>query len=385
MSPTPQTIAHPFPAPQAEDYLALLRRICVISWIGLLLTLGLAGYVKAGWADVAWPSVGPFSQAFSLLSIEFTLANLGFSALILRRGWFERAPRAAIHKLGVLLGVVLVWLGTHFLLLLQITGLASSPLLVLVPIIVLAAYTSLPTRPALLLALGLALGFCILQLLQRLELIGSQGAFAAAFSGDHGGSAPTLLVIVGAMIAAWILGIQVRERLDHFGLALHRPMIFDPVTRLFNRATLLRRVDAELHRSRHQDSATALLMLAVDQAPSTAAHSLTAEALLLSLANSLREALRSGPDTAARYNSNTLAALLPDSGAEGALNAAQRILEHVSRCGDSPQETAQRISIGIVVSNTPDATSATQLLDQTEATLASVTPESANRIASTQI
>lgn len=146
------------------------------------------------------------------------------------------------------------------------------------------------------------------------------------------------LSLAGLVIGAAVVVRLLRERDARLVAALHEAARTDPLTGLANRRAFEEASGRELGRARRSGAILTLLVADVDrfkQINDRFGHAAGDEALQR-VAAALRQQVR-GSDRAARLGGDEFALLLPDTGAEGARAAGERVRDALSEAaGDLP-------------------------------------------------
>jgi diguanylate cyclase (GGDEF)-like protein len=148
-----------------------------------------------------------------------------------------------------------------------------------------------------------------------------------------------------------------REELDNVNAELqaknrelHQLSITDELTGLYNRKHLMETLSSEVTRSKRNGHTFALLVADIDhfkRINDTFGHQKGDEVLRL-LAGVFRETIRSC-DYVARYGGEEFILMLPEVGAAGGLEVAERIREQVARKRIPPKGDRITISIGVAM------------------------------------
>lgn len=305
-----------------EDYLALLRGTVGLAWLGILAMALLK--VTVHLLGEPWPLLGGFAQTYALVLAEFTLTAGALSVLVLRRTWFERAPRAASLKLRALLTLVIAWLALHELAAFHLLGGLRGPLLPLLPVLVATAFLALPRSGAAAVATLLIGGHAAVVLLEYNGWIHAPGLLAPIFALDRW---PGLAVLAAAPAFALALGLLGRRRLDAAGANLNRDSRINPLTGLYEQEFLLSRLETEMARQRRHGGSLALLMIELDGfAQYAAAYGYDAgRQALRHAARMLIRHTRQDMDTPTRYAPTTFAVLLPGADQAKATDICERL------------------------------------------------------------
>lgn len=318
----PAAPAEPLPNFLPEDYLALLRVFVTLAWAGAIGMLALR--IGVALAHAPWPELGGFDVTYNAVLAEFLLVTAMLSVLVVRREWFDRVPREASAKLRTLLTLVVVWLTVHHLAAFYVTGGASGPLLIALPLLVAGAFMALPRSGALAVVVLLVGGHAAVALVEYLRWIHAPSLLAPMFAL----SAPSGLMLAGVVVGLALgLGLQLRRRLDAAGANLHRGSRVNPLTGLYEQEFLMQRLAAEMQRQRRSGGVVTLLMFEFDgfSAFTTAYGYDAGRRALRHAAQALIRHTRHDMDTPARYAPTTFALLLPDARREQANEIAERI------------------------------------------------------------
>lgn len=132
----------------------------------------------------------------------------------------------------------------------------------------------------------------------------------------------------------------------------------DPLTNSLSRTEILHRISEEIDRSRRNKHSFALLEMDIDHFKNVNdqyGHHVGDE-VLLNLVRHSQEAVRS-IDTVGRIGGEEFLILLPETGAEGAAQIAERLREHIANTANetsAPTPIGITISIGIAIFNPDD-------------------------------
>jgi len=143
---------------------------------------------------------------------------------------------------------------------------------------------------------------------------------------------------------------NVNAELQEKNRELHQLSITDELTGLHNRKHLMETLAAEVTRSKRNAHSFALLVIDIDhfkQVNDTFGHQKGDEVLCL-LGNVLRETVRSC-DYVARYGGEEFIVLLPEVGAAGGMEVAERIRKRVARERITPKGDRITVSIGMAM------------------------------------
>jgi diguanylate cyclase (GGDEF)-like protein len=138
--------------------------------------------------------------------------------------------------------------------------------------------------------------------------------------------------------------VEERRRAEH---QLRELAVTDPLTGLANYRRLVDVLDAEIRRTQRTERPFALLFLDLDglKAINDRFGHLVGSRALSRVADALRASCRS-IDTAARFGGDEFALIMPESGAEAALEAGRRIVEQLAADREAPPVT---VSVGQAV------------------------------------
>ena len=137
----------------------------------------------------------------------------------------------------------------------------------------------------------------------------------------------TVTLVAGSAVVVRLL----TERIERLVAELRHAAATDPLTGLLNRRAFEERVERELARTRRSDEPFSLLLMDVDrfkELNDRFGHAAGDDALT-TLAGTLGGAVR-GADTVARIGGDEFAVLLPGTDAEGAREAADRLVARAS-------------------------------------------------------
>lgn len=337
--------ARPLAPQQPEDYLAILRGICAANWLALATMLG-AGLLIRAVEPTLWRMAGHITLAFWLVAIEFGLLNLALSWALHDRGWLERTPREALNRLRQLLHIVLCWDAIHVLGAIEAFGGLSSPLLALIPVLILMAYLILPTPPAHWQAGALLFGLTLIVALQLQGVLHAGGAFGVALQAP--GLWPWLTVLLIAPLLLAMVFFAHRVRLSP-GL-VHRPgaPLHDALG-LWHKDTLLRRLNEECQRGARLGSSLSLVIIRIRDFDTLNARQgyAASRARLAELATRILEVTRQDLDTAASWDDVSFALLLPTADVKGAQAVCERLRQ---RCATSPVMQDAALHFGVAAS-----------------------------------
>jgi hypothetical protein len=310
-----------------EDALSLLRSLVMLAWLGVFAAVATEWAIRHS-GVYEWPTLGGFSGVYHAIVAEFLASTLVLTILLVRRDWFERIPRESVHRLRWLLTAVVIWLGLHLFCAFHVSGSARGPLMLLLPVLMMAALAALPGRAGWLATAYLVAGYALVLVLEQHAIISPRGLLTEPFAyGSHAsgfGWSAVAMVLLLAVWAAWAL----RGWMYPDGPSLNPAQRIDAESGLFRRTFLMQRLQSELGRIRRQGGCAALLLIAVDEQPGRE----STENLRIA-ASTLLQQVRIESDTPALYDPGVLAVLLPAAGTDGAISAARRMVSHLSAAG----------------------------------------------------
>lgn len=308
--------------------------------------------------DMAWLDTG-WSGAADVLLLRFGLAA---SLLLLARAVTRLRAGAAVH--------LFLWLqAVGFGLLQWRVGAdnGSAPWIGygLFPFVLAAqlAVLPLPWLRAVLAALPPAL---LLVLALR-----SDGAHFAAWS-------DAWLFVLIASVAVWAADAQLRLMVDLLGA--RADAAHDALTGLANRRAADERVVAECARAHRSGEPLSVLMLDLDyfkRINDSHGHA-AGDVVLVAVAQVLREELR-GIDLAARYGGEEFLAVLPATGARGALDVAERLRTRIAGLRMDYEGCEQRVTTSVGVATLAASEIAAALLERADAALYAAKAAGRNR------
>ncbi|MCB0220927.1 MAG: diguanylate cyclase, partial [Chrysiogenetes bacterium] len=313
------------PPLQPEDYLGILKSLALAGWVQALLALVLEIWIRTS-GVLIWPRIGGFSRNYNAALIEFAAINALLTVALLWRGWLERLPRKQIKRMRFLLILVIVWQLAHFLAMVHVSGATDGPMLTAFPLMAMGAYLLLPRKGAHAYTLLLIAGYAGVVILEDRGVLFSPGLLAAAFDIEGVGVMPGMTVLLVFAGLSVIVGNIARTRFDSTGTMLHRPTIFDDLTKLYSRDFLLERVPTELGRARRQKDSVSLIFAEIDGFDVVNSElGLEGGAdLIAKVAVQVEESIRAESDTPARFAPTTFGILLPTAPPEGAMVVARR-------------------------------------------------------------
>lgn len=319
-----------------EDYMSMLRGMVVLAWACLGVALLTQVSIRV-WHELPWPKTDGFDVAYNVTLLEFGMNTLALTALLFYRDWYERIPRQSAHRLRWLLLAVLVWFGLHLFVAFHVTGGIHGPMILLLPLMIGAAFIALPGHAGWMLAGYLLLGHLLVIVLEQFQVIPLHGALSAHLSLAPPLSAWTFATLCVVLAIALGLSLAVSHWMHGGGESLSLVNRVDVGTGLFRRAFLMKRMKMELGRIRRQGGSSALLLVALDEDKY--------HWTLRGLAEVLVKQLRLGSDTPALYERSVMAALLPAADDNGAIHAAQRVVEALSKVSGSREHLATSVVI----------------------------------------
>lgn len=348
------------PSIQPEDYLAILQGVVVVNWCAVALAATLELVIRSQ-SNYVWPHWGNFTWTYNLVLIEFVAVTVGLTLMLRNTVWLDRAPREALSRLRVLLLAVLLLDGLHFLGFFQLTGALRGPMIVVLPVALMALHLSLPRRDAYLVSGALLLGLLLVLAMQASDALPAKGMLAEAFDNSENHGLPFALVVVVAVLAALWIGAIAGGRMEQVGIRLQRGVSHDPVTHLFTRDVLERRIPGELARIGRVESSATLMMIEFKNTSELLpqANFEAFRDILGQFAAVLRDVTRGGSDTCAQYDVNTFAVLLPTAAAESALQIAKRIKHGADAIQSKAGEHASiQLAIGVATASVAAKTDA---------------------------
>lgn len=296
---------------QPEHYLAILRIVSVLNWIGLAALLLVVGLLD----DAPAVALNDFASGgvFWLLFVEAVIANSILSLALVFRGWYRRTPREELNKLRLLTGAVCLWEILHLVGLYEFFGGVFGPIAVLFPAMVLASFFILPSRSALSAAVVICVSWLVLSTLQWMQIIYPLGAVGSSIL-DPAGSTASRIVLMGTAMLVCLFGGALWRRQMDAALQGHYPLqLLDPRFDCFSREALYNRLRDEAERSLSSGAASCVVILSVGQIGSLVSHQGldAAEDRLSALARAVRKITRHNLDTLAYLGDARFALLLP--------------------------------------------------------------------------
>jgi len=179
---------------------------------------------------------------------------------------------------------------------------------------------------------------------------------------------------------------QLRQEIEMRKLAearLHQLAITDPLTNIYNRRQFFLLADRELERARRGARGPAVILFDLDhfkQINDRYGH-LVGDQVLQSFARCCSDTLRER-DILARYGGEEFAILLPDTDAEQARQAAERLRQVVEEAAFDTDKGPMRItsSFGVVAFSTEPGLTVDRLLDRADQALFLSKGEGRNRV-----
>ena len=163
--------------------------------------------------------------------------------------------------------------------------------------------------------------------------------------------------------------------------------VTDGLTGLFNRRYLEGALERELARADRSSSSLALLLLDIDHFKSfndTYGHAM-GDLVLKKVATTLQRCLRQA-DVLARFGGEEFVVLLPQVGARGAMESAERIRTALERSGIHPGGPQQRVTVSIGLAMFPDhADSSESLLRAADEALYRAKDAGRNRVVGAEL
>ncbi len=346
---------------QPEHYLAVLRAIAVINWLGLAV-LG----------SVAWmlglftPSFAPSSSHLLLmLFLEAAGANAILSLALIYRGWYLRTPREALNKLRLLATVVCIWEVLHLVGLYEFFGGIFSPFTVVFPVVVLASFFVLPLRTALFVATLVSVAWLVVSLLHWGNVLYPLGAAGDLTLRMPEATASRLLIMGTVMLACLAGGALWRRQMDA-ALQGHYPLqLIDTRFDCFTPEALAKRMVEEATRSSANAAVSSVVLMSLEGLPEVLAkRGLDAvEERLSQVATAVRSITRHNLDTLAYLGDATFGLLLPTADAAQAEDVMMRIRQALTtELSDNLDHTIRALP-----SSLPSADHAQELLARTKA------------------
>ena len=352
------------PPLQPEDYLGILKSLALAGWVQAFLALVLEIWIRTS-GVLIWPRIGGFSQNYNALLIEFSALNAVLTLSLLWRGWLERLPRRQIKRLRLLLILVVVWQLGHCLAMVHGSGATDGPMLTAFPLMAMGDYLLLPRGGAHAYTVLLLAGYAGVVVLEDRGVLFSPGLLAAAFDIEGVGVMPGMTVLLVFAGLSVVVGNIARTRFDSTGTMLHRPTIFDDLTKLYNREFLLARLPTEMGRAQRQGDWVSMIFAEIDAFDVVNAE-LGYEGgadLVARVAVQVENSIRAESDTPAKFGPTTFAILLPTAPPDGAMVVARRLTEYAANV-QLQQEgiTHVTLSFGIVSTDTPGEVSAEEFI-----------------------
>ncbi len=154
------------------------------------------------------------------------------------------------------------------------------------------------------------------------------------------------------------------RKLQESNLALAEQAIRDSLTGLANRRGLFAQMESILRLARRGNHPTSLLMLDVDHFKefNDAYGHLAGDKALKAVAGVLGEAARRS-DVVARYGGEEFVILLPETGAEGALDVAERVRARVAAVGGLPRPLTASIGLASLRAGAPGDDDIREMID----------------------
>jgi diguanylate cyclase (GGDEF)-like protein len=147
----------------------------------------------------------------------------------------------------------------------------------------------------------------------------------------------------------------INETLREKNVELHEISITDSLTGLFNRKHLMETLDKEVSRCQRHTRSFSLMVIDIDHFKKyndTYGH-LAGDEVLSRLASVFKDSIRSS-DYAARYGGEEFIIMLPESGAEQGVEAAERIRHEVAEQKFGGEGEAIEVTISVGVASYPD-------------------------------
>lgn len=177
---------------------------------------------------------------------------------------------------------------------------------------------------------------------------------------------------------------QLQLSLKRHGLysEIQKLSITDTLTGMFIRRYFMERFKQELQRSKQNTFELSLLLIDIDNFKhynDTYGH-ITGDAILIEVAKIIGYSLRQ-IDMAARYGGEELCVLLPQTGKEGALFAAERIRAGTSEALIKAYDESIKVTLSIGIASYPnDAENTTDLIDTADKALYKAKAQGKNKV-----
>ncbi|ORE86163.1 diguanylate cyclase [Oceanococcus atlanticus] len=328
MIDTMQTLQNsPSKVAQPEHYLAVLRTVSLLNWVGLGALLLMLALLDQSSTAVATGSAS--SRVFWLLFVEALIANGILTLALIFRGWYRRTPREALNKLRMLAAAVCLWEILHLAGLYEFFGGVFGPFAVLFPAMVLASFFILPSRSALSVAFVICAAWLVVSILQWTQVLYPLGALGGPFL-DPAAAASSRIVLMGAaMLVCLVGGALWRHQMDA-ALQGHYPLqLIDTRFDCFSREALYNRLCDETERARGSAASSCVVILHMEKVAEVVADKGldAAEARLIELARAVRTITRHNLDTLAYLGNARFALLLPTLPSSAGEDVVARILQ----------------------------------------------------------
>jgi GGDEF domain-containing protein len=305
-----------------EDYMAMLRGLVGLAWVAFALAVITQLTIRAS-SSLVWPEDSGFALVFNIVLIEFGLNTLALTALLFYPNWYERIPRESAQRVRWLLLTVIFWFSVHLFAAFHITGALDSPLLLMLPVLLVAALVAFPGLVGWLLASYLLLGHLTVLAMERSVFIAPHGVLSQQFSLHEPVSILAASAVGCVLFIAVLLASVLRQWMYPSSQSLSLAQRIDSDSGLFRRVFLEHRVDMELGRIRRQGGSATLLLISIDQVSRNEVSPEVASALI--------RQVRLGSDTPAIYQPGVVAVLLPTAGPEAVKGIVRRIVGGVSK------------------------------------------------------
>lgn len=177
-----------------------------------------------------------------------------------------------------------------------------------------------------------------------------------------------LTFMLGAVLVlvCWMLAFALRDKV-RAQARLSELAATDPLTKLSNRRTLDRHLDADWHRARRNGGLLSVLFIDIDHFKrfnDTYGHA-AGDEVLIAVSECIAAVARRSVDVAARYGGEEFAVVLPDTSANGAANAAEKIRKTIQamRIAHLPGEHgAVTVSVGCATCKPADGGNGAELV-----------------------
>ena len=188
------------------------------------------------------------------------------------------------------------------------------------------------------------------------------------------------LELAALTLAVSVRNVQLFQRLNQYS-------IFDPLTGCLTRQQGVEMFKAEMRRSDRAKTALSVIKLDVDHLPALNAHygKEVGDQLLARLGVLFRQEFRAS-DLRCRYAGGEFAFMLPDTGIQGALQAARDLRLKIAQLTITAQKEAVPVTATIGVAEVmPTDTDPRDCLDRAEKALQKAISEGRNRVAGAEV